>query len=200
MLCWVALALGSALCVLGAGCTAGGELSFDPTDPGGALPPALPTHFAGTQGNHGWYYYQAPSGTQSYQTLVWEAAPAGTPYSITQCWGSGASTGALIAREKLCPGQAIDAVIAWHVPTSGLIQVNITLQAAHIDAAGDGVAVSIWQNAQRITEPVIVPNNGQSQTITTMRTMQGGDTIYIRLDPQEIGGDWYNYSASIEQS
>ncbi|MHB9026143.1 MAG: hypothetical protein ACYC7E_18540 [Armatimonadota bacterium] len=198
MIRWALPVLGSVLLLLVAGCTAGGSLPFDPADPGGTQPPALPANFSSTAGYRGWYYYQAPSGTQNYQALTWGAAPAGTPYSITECWGNGASSGPLIARTALCPGPGVDAVIAWRVSTAGLVQVSVTLQARRIDAAGDGIAASIWQNAQRIVEPANIPNNGQSQTLTTMRTMQAGDIVYIRIDPREIGGDWFSYGVTIQ--
>lgn len=190
---------GLAAALLCAGCTSGGSLPYDP-----AAPPtvtsafSLPAQFAKYQGSKGWSYYQAAPGGQAYAALAWGAAPAGAGHNILECWRAASDPGVIISERKVHPAPLADAVIAWNASKAGDAQISLSMQSLE-DAGGDGVAVTLWHNATRITEPAILSNGmGQSHSITNQRTVKAGDTLYLRISAREsAASDWYSYTVDI---
>lgn len=190
---------GLAAALLCAGCTSGGSLPYDP-----AAPPAvssafsLPTQFAKFQGSKGWSYYQTAPDALACTALAWGAAPDGTGHNILECWRAAVNPGVIIAERKLHPAVGADVVIAWNAPRAGDAQLTFILQSLE-DAGGDGVSVTLWHNATRITEPAVISNGmGQSHRITSQRTVKAGDTLYLRINARDsAGSDWYSYTVDI---
>lgn len=189
------------LLVVLTGCTgSGGALPYDPANPpGDASTYSLPRQFDNQQGVKGWSFLRAATGGEEYIPLSWGAAPEGTPYGISTCWRDPTLPGMLIARDKLHPTVAQQAVIAWRVPKSGLIEITATFRALRADADGDGITLTCLQNATRFTEPITFANNpGQAQTTAAYRQMSAGDQLYLRLDAgADDTADWYGYEVQI---
>jgi hypothetical protein len=184
-----------------AGCgSSGGSLAFDPTNPPvGDSSPTLPAQFSTVQGASNWYYYSATPGQADYQLLSWAAAPAGTPYAITGGWQNPAAPALLIASGKLRPGNGADAVLAWRAPMGERVEIDATVASLVNDPQGDGISLGIWHNGAQVGGPTVVPDLvGQSPTVSTTRTVQAGDMIYIRINPrQTAASDWFTYQVKV---
>jgi len=161
--------------------------------------PALPAQFSSVQGADNWYYYSATPGQADYHALSWAAAPAGTPYAITEGWQNLAKPELLIASGKLHPGNGADAVLAWRAPLSEKVEVDATVVSLVNDVQGDGISLGIWHNGTQVGGPTVVPDQtGQSPTVSTTRTVVSGDMIYVRISPRQTAtSDWFTYQVKV---
>jgi hypothetical protein len=197
---WWSIVWGVVAAMVCAGCSAGGSLPFDPANPPAATNSfALPGEFMRTQGNRGWYFYQAAPDSTAYAILAWGAAPATAGHNLTECWRDGITPAALIAERKLHPAAGKDVIIAWRAPKAGQANVTLTMSSLDYDLTGDGVAVTFWHNTTRVSEPAILANQtGQSHNLTCIRTVAIGDTLYMRVNARtDAIRDWFSYAVDI---
>jgi hypothetical protein len=179
-----------------AGCSTNTGGTIRPQTSGGSSNGhSLPAQFAHEQGYAGWGFSAAVPGEGTYTPLAWTTAPTGLPYALTSCWVGDPAPQVLIARDRLRPGDGREAVITWQVPTDGTVQLSATFQSLLDDAGGDGVVVTIYRNAARISGPALLPNTaGQANTLTALQRMSAGETVFIRIDPGKLyENDWYGY-------